>query len=156
MEEERTEPTTEPEKQERPETEDNVSDAMEKLKELRQMIKDTNDIIRTGKGRLKLEKPITGGDKTIEELAYDFTALTGMEYTEAMDVGLNANDNVYTITNRQAFSLFAKAAAKQTDGVDQRDIMSQLTMTDALEGVQLAMIFFNSSTQAGRARISKM
>lgn len=128
--------------------------ALRQLEDLRKLIRDSNEIIKTGKGRLRLEKPIRAHDRDIEELAYDFTALTGMEYTEAMDTG-NGSDSVYSITNRQALSLFAKAAAKQTEDVDKQDILSQIGMTDALEGVQLAMLFFNASTQAGRMRILK-
>jgi hypothetical protein len=127
---------------------------MTELERLRKVIRDSNEIIKTGKGRLKLEKPLRAHDREIDELIYDFTDLTGMEYTEAMDNGFESN-NVYAISNRQALSLFAKAAAKQTEDVDQKDIMSQIGMTDALEGVQLAMLFFNASTQAGRMRISK-
>lgn len=128
--------------------------AMEELKRLREDIERSNEIIKTGKGRLRLEKPIKARDKQIDELAYDFTELTGMEYTEAMDNGLQSN-NVYTITYRQALCLFAKAAEKQTPDVDSQDIISQIGMTDSLEGVQLATIFFNASTRAGRQRISK-
>ena len=128
--------------------------ALRQLEDLRKLIRDSNEIIKTVNGRLRLEKPIRAHDLDIEELAYDFTALTGMEYTEAMDTG-NGSDSVYSITNRQALSLFAKAAAKQTEDVDKQDILSQIGMTDALEGVQLAMLFFNASTQAGRMRILK-
>lgn len=67
---------------------------------------------------------------------------------------LNATGN-YRITYRQALSLFAKAAAKQTDRLDMQDIVSQIGVTDAVEGVQLATLFFNASTRAGRLRISK-
>ena len=128
--------------------------AIEELKRLREEIERSNEIIKTGKGRLRLEKPITAHDKEITELIYDFTELTGMEYTEAMDSGMQSN-NVYSITYRQALSLFAKAAAKQTEDVDMNDIISQLGVTDSLEGVQLATLFFNASTRAGRQRISK-
>ena len=106
------------------------------------------------KGRLTLETPIKSGDEEITELIYDFTALNGMEYTDAMDSDPNATGN-YRITYRQALSLFAKAAAKQTDRLDMQDIVSQIGVTDAVEGVQLATLFFNASTRAGRLRISK-
>ena len=36
-----------------------------------------------------------------------------------------------------------------------RDILERIGMTDALEGIQLAMLFFNSATRAGRMRILK-
>ncbi|MBQ9407942.1 MAG: hypothetical protein IJU28_00930, partial [Clostridia bacterium] len=67
-----------------------------------------------------------------------------------------ANSSAYhRITYRQALSLFAKAAAKQTEGVDMEDIVSRIGVTDAVEGVQLATLFFTASTRAGRLRISK-
>lgn len=131
-----------------------LASAQEELERLRKIIQDTNEIIKTGMGRLKLEKPIRSRDREIEELIYDFTSMTGMEYTEAMDGGLNSG-RVYDITYRQALSLFAKSAAKQTEDVDSKDIMEQIGMTDALEATQLATLFFNASTQAGRMRISK-
>ncbi len=131
-----------------------LTSAQEELEKLRKVILDTNEIIKTGMGRLRLEKPIRSRDHDVNELVYDFTDMTGIEYTEAMDGGLNAG-RVYDITYRQALSLFAKAAAKQTDDVDAKDILEQIGMTDALEAVQLATLFFNASTQAGRMRISR-
>ena len=71
-----------------------------------------------------------------------------------MDSDVNAN-STYKITYRQALALFAKAAAKQTDRLDMQDIISKIGVTDAVEGVQLATLFFNASTRAGRLRISK-
>ena len=82
------------------------------------------------------------------------TYLTGMEYTDAMDSDPNAQQ-IYKITDRQALALFAKAAAKQTDKVDMRDIIERMGMTDAVIAVQLATLFFSASTRAGRLRISK-
>lgn len=116
--------------------------------------KEANEAIAEGKGRLELEKPIIAGDEEITELVYDFMDLTGMEYTDAMDSDPNAQQ-MYRITYRQALALFAKAAAKQTDKVDTRDIIERIGMTDAVEAVQLATLFFSASTRAGRLRISK-
>lgn len=147
------------EKNDRKETENDnskliLANTKDELERLRKIIQDTNEIIKTGKGRLKLEKPIRSRDHDISELIYDFTAMTGMEYTEAMDSGISSG-RVYDITYRQGLALFAKSAAKQTDDVDMKDILEQIGMTDALEAVQLATLFFNASTQAGRMRISK-
>ena len=128
-----------------------VKEGMEKQKAL---MKEANEAIASGKGRLKLESPIEVHDQVYTELVYDFTVLKGIEYTDAMGVDPNS-DNAYRITQRQALALFAKAAAKQTDGLDMQDIQSEIGVTDALEGVQLATIFFNASTRAGRMRISK-
>jgi hypothetical protein len=122
--------------------------------ERRAKSKEAQEAMGQGKGRLRLETPILANDKEITELAYDFTEITGMEYTDAMDSDPNAMQ-IYKITYRQALALFAKAAAKQTEDVDMRDIIERIGVTDAVEGVQLATIFFTASTRAGRMRISK-
>lgn len=125
------------------------------IEELRERGQNALEAMRQGKGRLKLETPIKAGDTEIDELSYDFTTLTGLEYTNAMDSDPNSRD-LFRITYRQGLSLFATAAAKYTDRVDSRDIIEKLGMTDAVEGVQLASLFFNSSARAGRMRISKL
>ena len=127
-----------------------------KVEEIRKRAQEAQEAMGEGKGCLTLETPITSGDKEIKELVYDFTAITGLEYTEAMDSDLNANSTAYRrITYRQALSLFAMAAAKQTEGVDMTDIVGRIGGTDAVEGVQLATVFFTASTRAGQLRISK-
>ena len=125
--------------------------------EERARLQDAIEAMKEGKGRLGLETPIVSGEKTVTELAYDFTELTGMEYTEAMDADPNSNaQNLYRLTYRQGLALFAKAAAKQSDGLlDMQDIVSRIGATDAAEGVQLATIFFGASIRAGQKRISK-
>lgn len=157
MEEEKdiqTEQTQDPEKANS--REDVAALIKERLEDVRKKTIEANQIIAEGKGRLKLEAPIESGDRKIEELPYDFTVLTGMEYADAMDSDANANSGQFhRITYRQALALFAKAAAKQTDGLDMDDIISRIGATDAVEGVQLASIFFSASTRAGRLRISK-
>lgn len=154
-EEEKQEPEqTEKAKEKQDEKDLILANTQAELERLREIIKDTNEIIKTGKGRLKLETPIKSRDHEINELVYDFTAMTGMEYTEAMDSGISSA-NVYDITYRQSLALFAKAAEKQTEDVDMKDILEQIGMTDALEAVQLATLFFRASTQAGRMRISR-
>lgn len=117
-------------------------------------LKETLDTMKEGKGVLKLEHPITSGDEKIQELPYDFNQITGMEYADAMDTDANSTQ-AYRITYRQGLALFAMAAAKQTERLDMRDIMDRLGITDAVEGVQLATLFFNASTRAGQMRISK-
>lgn len=126
------------------------------IEEIKRKNAEANEAMREGKGRLRLETPIKAGDKEIEELAYDFTSLTGLDYTEAMDSDMNANaQQVFKITYRQGLALFARAAAKHTEGVDMRDIIERIGVTDAVEGVQLATLFFGASTRAGHQRISK-
>ena len=128
----------------------------QRLQETRTRMIEANAIIMEGKGKLRLETPIKKGDTEITELSYDFTTLTGLEYTDAMDNDSNANSAAYRrITYRQGLALFAKAAAKQTDGLDMQDILENLGGTDAVEGVQLATLFFTASTRAGLLRISK-
>lgn len=138
---------------------------MTKDEEIKQVLKERADevsartqealaAIGEGKGVLRLETPILAGDEEKTELLYDFTDITGLEYADAMDFD-NSAVNVYKITSRQALALFAKAAAKQTDGLDFRDIIERIGITDALEGIQLANLFFNASTRAGRLRITK-
>ena len=126
----------------------------EQIEERKAKNKEAQAAMSEGKGRLKLETPIRAGDEEIEELIYDFNELTGIEYTDAMDSDINAQQ-IYRITYRQALALFAKAAAKQTEKVDARDIIERIGMTDAVEAVQLATLFFSASTRAGRLRISK-
>lgn len=126
----------------------------ERIEDRKQRSKIANEAMAEGKGRLALETPILSGDEEITELIYDFTELTGMEYADAMDSDPNAQQ-IYKITDRQALALFARAAAKQTDKVDSRDIMERIGMTDAVVGIQLATLFFSASTRAGRLRITK-
>lgn len=126
----------------------------ERAAEIKEKSKEANEALSQGRGKLTLETPIKAHDEEITELAYDFNVLTGMEYADAMDSDMNAQQ-IYRITYRQALALFAAAAAKQTEGVDMRDIISQIGGTDAVEGVQLATLFFSASTRAGRLRISK-
>lgn len=124
------------------------------LKERRERRRVANEAMMEGKGRLELEKPILARDEEITELPYDFTEITGLEYTEAMDKDPNASQ-IYRITYKQALVLFAIAAAKQSDNLDYQDIVERIGMTDALEGVQLATHFFIAATRAGQMRISK-
>ncbi|MDO4620036.1 MAG: hypothetical protein Q4B09_05370 [Lachnospiraceae bacterium] len=125
-----------------------------KTEEIGTRVKEANEAIGAGKGILRLETPIEAGEEVITELPYDLTALTGMEYVDAMDSDPNTA-NAFRITYRQGLTLFAKAAAKQVDLLDTRDIQERLGVTDAVAGVQVATLFFNASTRAGRLRISK-
>ena len=131
-----------------------VAEFKRKTEEIKQKNKEINEVISEGKGVLALETPIMAGEEEVTELEYDFTRLTGLDYTDAMDSDLNAQQ-IYRITYRQALALFAKAAAKETDSLDMRDIIERIGATDALEGVQLATLFFTATTRAGRMRISR-
>lgn len=126
----------------------------ENLEKQREMIREANAAIAEGKGKIRLETPITVHETEYKELEYDFTVLKGLEYTDAMDSDPNAM-NSFNITKRQALALFAKAAAKQTEGLDMQDIVGEIGMTDSVEAVEIATLFFNASRRAGRMRISK-
>lgn len=143
--------TNDEQKKKAEEFQDQLKEQIEIRKQKR---KEANEAVAEGKGILELEMPIKAGEEEITELAYDFTELTGLEYTEAMDSDYNAQ-NIFKMTYRQGLALFAKAASKQTTLLDMRDIMERLGVTDAVEGVQLATLFFNASTRAGQLRISR-
>ena len=146
--------------------EDSTKLAAEKQKELREKIKqeledqrkkteEAMEALKQGKGKLQLDSPIRARDREITELIYDFTVMKGFEFTDAMDSDPNGA-NSFFITKRQALALFAKAAAKQTEDVDMQDIVSGLSMTDSVEAIEIATLFFNASRRAGRTRISRL
>ena len=124
------------------------------IDEIKKKSEEVNEAMREGKGRLKLETPILSRDQKIEEVIYDFTKLTGMDYTSAMDID-QSSQPAFRISYKQGLALFAKAVEKETEGLDMRDVMERMCMTDAAEGVQLAANFFFASIRAGRLRISK-
>ena len=126
----------------------------ENLEERKRRKKEANQAMSEGKGVLTLETPIHAGDQDITELVYDFNELTGMDYINAMDSDMNAQQ-IFRITYRQALTLFATAAAKQTERVDMRDILESIGITDATAAVQLATLFFSASTRAGQLRLSR-
>jgi hypothetical protein len=142
---------------------DEAKEREERRKQLRERmeaeaakIKEAMEAMKEGKGILELETPIVAGEKQITELPYDFTVLTGMEYTDAMDSDNRGNaQQMYSITYRQGLNLFAAAAAKEVEELDMTDIITRIGVTDAVEAVQLATLFFTASTRAGRKRISK-
>lgn len=119
-------------------------------------VREGMEAMKEGKGILTLETPIAAGGKQIAALPYDFTVLSGMEYTDAMDSDNRGNAHqMYGITYRQGLNLFAAAAAKEVEELDATDIITRIGVTDAVEAVQLATLFFTASTRAGRKRISK-
>lgn len=122
--------------------------------EIRKKSREASEAVSEGKGRLHLEKPIPVDDREISELPFDFMALTGLEYTDAMDSDINAQQST-KITYRQALAIFSKAASKEVSELDMRDIMERIGATDAVEAVQLAMRFLTASARAGWLRISK-
>ena len=110
--------------------------------------------LREGKGIFKLNTPIISGDEEITELPYDFTSLTGLEYTDAMDSDIRARD-LQKITYRQGLALFATAAAKYSERLDMHDIVERIGAADAVEAVEIASLFFVASARTGHLRISR-
>lgn len=134
--------------------EEEIKDEDKLIENIRERRKEASQAMVTGKGVLRLENPFEYADEEITELEYDFTILTGMEYVDAMDMESNPN-NIFRATYKQNLALFAQAAAKCTRGLDMRDIMERIGITDAQTGAMLASLFFNASTRAGQMRISK-
>lgn len=91
-------------------------------------------------GRMELTNPIYDGDNTVTELKWDFLALSGAEYCDALDKDSKAV-NTFRLTNTQALNLFAAAAAKSTGGIDAEDVRRGLNVRDAIKATQLATIF---------------
>ena len=144
----------------------NTNDAEQQLANIAKGAMNTNNaeqqLAKIAKGALKLAKPIMAAGREITELRWDFRDLTGWEYANALDCD-NAGVNVFRITNKQAFSLFAAAAAKATtiknDGgvdmhpLDARDIKERMGIDDTIKAVQVATVFFATSARVGNKRI---
>ena len=130
-------------------SEEKKSGAVEEQKQI-----DPMEMIRKwGTGTMQLYTPIQDGQNRITELKWDFLALTGREYAEAMDMDPNARA-AFSMTSKQALCLFAEAAAKATGGLDARDIRDRMGIMDAGKAIQLATVFFRFSSLAGDSRIS--
>lgn len=120
-----------------------------------EQLKIAREVALDGNGKLKLKMPVRSHDKEIMELSYDFAAVTGMEYVQAMDSDPSASGN-YGMSTKQAITLFAIAAAKKTDQVDKQDILRDLYISDAIKAEELAKLFFNVASAEANQRISKM
>lgn len=105
------------------------------------------------RGKMELTTPIQDGDDCVKELSWDFLALTGNEYADAMDRDPQPV-NAFRISNIQALNLFAAAAGKATPKIDATDIRRGLGIMDAQKAAQLATVFFTASSRAGNNRIS--
>lgn len=109
-------------------------------------------------GKLKLARTFRADNRDVEELEYDFNALTGMELMEALDKGVrnrNTQVNPFTVTAVQALELFCAAAAKKTAGLDATDIRQGLSPMDAVKAQQIASVFFLGASREGNRNISK-
>lgn len=106
-------------------------------------------------GKFKLKTPIRDGEKEYTELKYDFNALTAWELARAIDTGINGKNDPFNVTDVQALSLFAAAAAKATEGLDATDIRERMGGADGIAAIRVAAIFFNGSSLAGSLRFTK-
>ena len=121
------------------------------------------ELDKIASGRMTLMVPLTAAGREITELNWDFRKLTGWDYVNALDCD-NAGVNVFKITNKQALSLFAAAAAKATTmkneagieihPLDAHDIRDRLGIDDTIKAVQTATVFFVASARVGNKRIS--
>lgn len=102
------------------------------------------------RGVMELKEPITVRDKEIKELAYDFGKLTGFDFVNAMDSDRDSK-NIFKVSSRQAYALFAKACAKCSEDVDEVDVMHKLGVVDAMKAVQTATVFLVASSRKGEA-----
>lgn len=110
-------------------------------------------IRKFARGKMTLYTPIKDGENKVTELHWDFLALTGAEYVDALDRDTRAV-NAFRITSTQAFNLFAAAAEKATPGIDATDIRRGMGIMDAQKATQLATVFFAASNRVGYRRIS--
>ena len=125
-------------------------------REFDKMYEQTIDLTRAMGGEIPdvVWKKYHDGDKTIfaKWMAKIIRAADKKKIREILK-----SDSVFRSQATQFVRSFDKimAAAKQTEKVDTRDIIERIGMTDAVEAVQLATLFFSASTRAGRLRISK-
>lgn len=110
---------------------------------------------QVARGKLTLSKPILSKGVNYDVLHYDFLALTGFEYADAMDSDASRNADSFHLTNRQALSLFAVAVSKVTEDVDKEAVIRGLSIGDTIKAVQLATVFFVTSSRAGNRRITR-
>lgn len=112
------------------------------------------NVEKWARGTMILKSPIKEGKDTVTEVHWDFLALTGTEYVNALD-GAGNTANTFLISNTQALHLFAAAAGKATDRIDATDILQRMGAQDAQMGTQVAMLFSKASFLAGSKRISR-
>lgn len=107
------------------------------------------------RGKLALSKPILSKGKEITELHYDFMAMSGMEYADAIDSEASRGADSFHLTNKQALALFAVAATKKTEDVDKEAIVRGISVGDSIKAIQAATLFFVTSSRVGNKRISR-
>lgn len=110
---------------------------------------------QVARGKLELSVPILSKDVEVAVLHYDFMALSGFEYADAMDSDSNGSFDSFHLTHHQALALFAAAVTKKTKGVDRTVIVRGLSICDSIKAVQLATLFFTASSRAANGRITR-
>ena len=106
-------------------------------------------------GTLKLAAPFKSDGIEITELHYDFKAVTGVEFADAMDSDNSRKSDSFRITGKQALALFAVAVEKCEEHVDKQDVLRGLSVEDAVAAIQAATLFFRAASQAGSLRTSR-
>lgn len=140
------------------------AEAGEKKEEPREISDPAEQLRELCRGTLKLMTPIRAHSQDVNEIKFDFCALTGMEMMDALDSVPTVN-NMFGVTNKQAIALFAATAekcapmiddgGKLTKLYDAKDVKGRLGAADAVKAMQLAKLFYNASSQAGNNNISK-
>lgn len=124
-----------------------------KEKAAAKMRKQMEETLRTvSKGEIRLDKPIRASGSDVTVLRYDFTKLTGWEFARALDRDTSSKTSAFRLTQMQALELFAAAAAKETPGVDEEDIRTRMSISDAVTASQIAVVFFNLTSQTASYR----
>ena len=133
---------------------ENQSDIAEKAKGTPKKMTPEEALRTVSRGQLRLATPIRASNKDIEVLHFDFTKLTGWEMAQALDRDTSGKANAYRMTQVQAFEVFAVAAQKMTPDIDAEDIRYRMGVEDAIKAMQLAVSFFNLSSQTANSRIT--
>ena len=105
------------------------------------------------KGKLKLAVPILASDVEHTELAFDFGKLNGWDFINAIDGAADAKASAFRLSGKQALALFAAAVEKCNEGIDAEDIKYRMSIDDCIKAVQVASLFFNSTSRAGNLRM---
>lgn len=118
-------------------------DALAKVEEI---------VTQASTGTLVLSQPFKSDGIMISELHYDFKAVSGIEFADAMDSDYSRRSDSFRITGKQALSLFAVAVEKREEHCDKRDVLRGLSVEDSVAAIQAATLFFRAASQAGNLR----
>lgn len=124
----------------------------ETLKEVREKLQGIVNSAR--KGSYELAVPLLADGVSVETLNFDFGALTGWEFVDAMDKAAPQKAGPDGISTGQALSLFAAAAAKATQHVDAEDILERMSMEDSIKAADIGRLFYKSASRLGNLRIT--